>query len=284
MKVFKKIAKTETIENGEQLGNKLTSLKLKSCKKLLANNKYTYQNILSNYEEFSKAFLRLDDERAEMLLNSLTGLNLLAYKETAAIRGTFKDCKNYNFLTTKDFIAILRVIFHCDKENISSILENLHISFYERTRDVNHQTFDANKLLEKQIGLVLKLNEYVNGYTAANDKIKKSLKDFLVESINILFKITENDKKRDKECFLNIKDEVSIKYQKLQQLAKNTFSHRHIGRRVLADILQIITGAFIVMMPIRAIKGKSLLFSQDKTARQEAIEKIANTVMNPKAG
>ena len=96
--------------------------------------------------------------------------------------------------------------------------------------------------------------------------------------INTLLKI------KDKEKFLDINDEVSIKYKKLQQLAKNTFNHRHIGWRVLADILQIITGAFIVMMPIRALTGKSVLFSQAKTARQEKIEEIANAIMSVEAG
>lgn len=68
------------------------------------------------------------------------------------------------------------------------------------------------------------------------------------------------------------KDSIAVKKQKLSDLAKTHFHHQHYPQRFIADFLQCITGAFLIIMPVRYFAwGKHPFFTKEKTNREKEI-------------
>ncbi|MDP1604165.1 MAG: hypothetical protein Q8M03_12975 [Legionella sp.] len=60
--------------------------------------------------------------------------------------------------------------------------------------------------------------------------------------------------------------------EELSNLARQEITHRHKYVRLLGDVLQLITGAFLLIMPARLLMGKTALFSTAPTDRQAEME------------
>lgn len=274
-----KTHKSNNILNGVTLGNKLQELTIEECEDYLKKQDYKSLAILGNPKEFYKTFLVLDDEKAELLLLSLSKISLEKFGICEKIRDIFDDFQLHSGVDNKYFIQLLRMIFHCNHEEIETILKELEKSLHQRYANDLYKTEEAKTLFIKEIKLIQSLDDYAKNHETSDKKTNESFKSFLGKSIMTLFKITEKDKVMNKENSLDLEKEISIKLKELKQVAKNTLRDPNLGHKILADILQIITGAFIVMMPVRILTGKSPLFSTANTGRQEKIEEMANSIL-----
>lgn len=274
----------ENIHTGDSLRNSLKEIQENNLTTFLNDNKEEIALILENSNEFKKTFLSLDEKKQSLFLENL---NVIPFKftgnyayQTKQAFSYFNDKEKNNHLgETESFSGVIRTIFSLNNEDaIKNTLKEFNKSLFKRSIVNSLQSLDALKILKENMILITKFGNYVANYESKNkdEKINHSLENFLVDSI--------------KSCLLDIDKIKTTPVERqgkeikkdIQQLAHKHFSHRHLGRRVLADILQIITGTFIFLMPFRAITGKSALFSKAKTARQESVEEITNNTISAK--
>lgn len=111
-------------------------------------------------------------------------------------------------------------------------------------------------ILNKMAAVINKIDTFVDDYDC-KPAIREQLGQFRKAAIPALL--------TDKSC--------EAKKKELCTLAHEHFEHQHFGRRVLADVLQFITLAFIPLMLYRGYKGKSLLFSQAETNRESVLKR-----------
>lgn len=114
---------------------------------------------------------------------------------------------------------------------------------------------DKGIALNKMAIVINKIDSFVNSYVCEKP-VRGQLERFREAAIPALL--------TDKTC--------EEKNKELCTLAHQHFEHQHFARRVLADVLQFITLAFIPIMLYRGYKGKSLLFSQAETNRETQLK------------
>ncbi|WP_019217062.1 hypothetical protein [Legionella tunisiensis] len=139
-----------------------------------------------------------------------------------------------------------------DNEDLCRAL--LLIEHYDPTAINEKLMSDKAISISKMAVVITKLDDFVENYP--KQAVKGQLENFRNAAIPVLL--------TDKNC--------EAKQKELCTLAKKHFEHQDFPRRVLADVLQFITLTFLFIMPYRAYKGKSLLFSQAETNRESLLK------------
>lgn len=140
-----------------------------------------------------------------------------------------------------------------------------------------------------QLNNVLRLNK--SGNIQELDQMIKVYKE-LANKLSTLEEKIKNPKKLKEESAIYLPKALSIlldrkpleeKRDNLNTLAKETFKpHRsRKNLRKAVDIAQILTGLFLIIMPIRAAFGRSALFSKSKTTGAKAVTSTINKEILP---
>lgn len=110
--------------------------------------------------------------------------------------------------------------------------------------------------ISKMAVVITKLDDFVNNYEGTT-AAKQQLKDYFTAAMPVLV----------------AKNNCDAKKEELSTLAKTHFEHEHFPRRLLADVLQCITGAFLIIMPVRyLVYGTHPLFTKAETSRETHVK------------
>ncbi|KTD20894.1 Uncharacterised protein [Legionella lansingensis] len=137
-----------------------------------------------------------------------------------------------------------------------------------KAAEISEDLMSNNSIeLNKMAIIITKLDDFVNNYQG-EESAKQELRNFRKEALPVLLTTQDIETKR--------KESIN--------LARTHFQHRHFYPRLLADVLQFITGAFLVIMPIKYLAfGQHPLFSLEATNRETQVQTILSTDMDDDA-
>ena len=88
--------------------------------------------------------------------------------------------------------------------------------------------------------------------------------------------------RRDAVFLLLGNDSVERKKVNFEKMAYKHFKHPNLGKNILLDVLQFITGLFLIVMPIRVLCGHYALFSNAKSKiHQQASRELEQALLEP---
>ena len=134
-------------------------------------------------------------------------------------------------------------------------------------RAANQPSIDRTTF-KKMSKLMTRLNEFVDDRMThyAQPEEKEALTKF----------------RRDAVFLLLGNESVEKKKVNFEKLAYKHFKHPNLGKNILLDILQFITGLFLIVMPIRLLCGHYALFSHAKShMHQQASSQLDQALREP---
>lgn len=133
-----------------------------------------------------------------------------------------------------------------EKTALQRSIENLQNSprYLALIKAQTFSTFD----LEERKKHIQKIHHFVSTYPNPDKRTGLALKQFYSQSIPILLSSSVN----------------KAREQNLIDLAHGLFKHPDMKQRVLLDVLQLITGLFLIVMPLRYLSGKSVFFFRER--------------------
>ena len=159
------------------------------------------------------------------------------------------NCNSLQYFTEgKRDLIIAKISAYYTKNNLRKLLGLLRDRNNEPEPDIKNRAL-----------LIKGLSDYIKKYRKndKNDEVTESLATYLNYSTNIILQ----------------PGDVADKKQELINLASDTFHNRHLPRRIFLDFVQVLTGLFLLIVPIRWCMGQSGLFSFAKTNREIAVIK-----------
>lgn len=128
----------------------------------------------------------------------------------------------------------------------------------------------------------IKNSQFLLDLLAKSSQESRNIAAVMINNLTILKTSTPDYTQKDHDSidkFLTeslpvLLENISPARKKLSvvKMAKQTFSHRHNGRRMLADILQCVFCLFPIIMAVKHFRGENLFFSTAKTRREETVD------------
>ncbi|CAM4442591.1 MAG: hypothetical protein LEGION0398_MBIBDBAK_00603 [Legionellaceae bacterium] len=250
----------------------LTILDSNEVKRVFGNNEKFWLDFIKKnwslacllkpyYSEQLKTILNCLGEQLPILIRDMDGFfeltKNLNQEQVKIVVDTLSD-DNKKYLSQDDIVGLVKLALEKKQNNISDC--KIQDTVCEIWREFSKQKLTA--LLEnidikienipEKVNLLLELDKLIKDYSVNYPKDRKLMLSFLSETIETLI----NDKP------------INQQITDIKAAACAKFLHRDYGKRILTDILQIITGAFLIIMPIRYSQGEHLLFSRTKTNRE----------------
>ncbi|CAM4419246.1 MAG: hypothetical protein LEGION0398_MBIBDBAK_00378 [Legionellaceae bacterium] len=303
MTVIEEIENKVQIESNQELITELKSSIQEysdpnDIKEFFESNRDYLLEKFKNDNLFCETFLNLSNDESVKLLDNLTVPDKqddMQNTHIFMIKQAYNDFSKYNNerklnIPPSQFIDMIRAIYFCftkDKqknnnvEKINNFLSDLQVAFSKL--EIINTTKGTSRFPEKlvsffplQMQLVAKLGNDISRYSEdKNEAIKESLKIFLAKTIDtVMLDYNKNIKMLTHTETAEFEDKMK---NEIRDLAKQQFKHRHWGRRLLADILQIITGVIIFVAPVSCMRNQSPFFSRAKTNRQKFLESLLDT-------
>ncbi len=197
--------------------------------------------------------LAQDNPEYSGMLEQLQFIKILSAKKIDAV----------NYLTSSSTVGVVNLLHEkgLDQFITKELLDNAELikalGLINKYSSVEiNEALMTQGILNKMAAVINKIDTFVDDYDC-KPAVREQLGQFRKAAIPALL--------TDKSC--------EAKKKELCTLAHEHFEHQHFGRRVLADVLQFVTLAFIPLMLYRGYKGKSLLFSQAETNRESVLKR-----------